>query len=99
MRGKEEGISLIAIGVENDGDSIIRAQARIALHLCAEDFAGLRVVAHDADIEVIGIVAKHDFGSFTGTLGGPRFSLNQVANFLRGTPHWLLKYTVERDIG
>src|SRR6185436_2558433 len=68
ISGKEEGVALVPIGVENDGNPVIGSQCGIARHLCSDYPVWLGVEAHDANVKVVSIVEKRDFGSFTGAL-------------------------------
>jgi hypothetical protein len=96
---KVEGVPLIAVGVEDEADGVVGAEARVAPHLRADDTIRLRVVGHHPDIEVVLVVEDCDVGLFRGRIAFARLPLRQRADLRRRTPDLLVEETVDVDAG
>ena len=57
-------------GVEDNLEAVVGVQGGITPHLRAEDLVRLRVVAHDADVEVVVVVQEGHLRAFGGRLAG-----------------------------
>ena len=97
--GREvERVALVAERVEHDAQPVIGVQTRVPRHLRRQDAAGLRVVTHDADVEVVLVVEQRDFSPLRGHCAGHRDSLDQIANLRRLPPRRLVQRPIDDNL-
>ena len=89
---------MVAEGVENDAQPIIRVQHCVTRHLRREHSIRLGIVAHHTDIEVVFVVKQRNLGPLGGLCASPWNPLNQLADLWRPTPWRLIERAINDDL-
>ena len=97
VRREVEGVALIAEGVEQQLDVVVGPEGCIAGHLRRENSVRLGVMAHHADVEVVGVAQQGDLRALARRDACSRDALNQVADPGRRFPGWFVQDAVEDD--
>jgi len=94
---EEEAVAVIKERIEDDRDSIVDVEIRVARELRGDDPASRSITADDPDVQrVIGV--QHANGGLLRWFSVfDRFTLPQRADWIRGLPGGLVQPTVDAD--
>ena len=89
------GRAIVAIAVEPDDDAVVEIDATFPLQDLRDDPLGLRVVQHEAEVDVVGIERHAHLGGLRGHRAVDRVALTKVGHRLGNTPHFVVEHAVD----
>src|SRR3989441_12857168 len=94
---EEEAVSVIEERVEDDRDSIVDIEIRVARQLCRDDAVRRSVVADNRDVQRVVVVQHANGGLLRRLTIFDRLTLTQRSDRLRPLPIGFIQPTVDAD--